>query len=75
MSKLDYYLERIKYHSKQSGTFMNQKKYSMEVKNNIESLINQDLDYLLTESLLNYITRDGVSSIRLYDYKIVYIKE
>lgn len=66
MSKLEYYLERIKYHSKQSGTFMNQKKYSAEVRNNVISLIDQNLDYILTESLMNYITRDGVSSIRLY---------
>ena len=66
MNKQSYYIEKIKYYSKLEKTYMNQKKYMPYIKEHIDSLINNNLDYLLTESYLDYLVYDGVASIRLY---------
>ncbi len=65
-NKVDYYLERIKKYSKQYNNYMNQKKYFSEIRDMIQQLIDNNLDYILTDSLLNYVVHNGISSIRLY---------
>ena len=61
----DYY-NRIKLHAKMNRTYHNQKFYSNVLQDNLKTLIDKKIDYLLTDSFLNYITATGTASIPLY---------